>query len=148
MSLSLLLNIPGLVALVAIFYQNRNYLRVWLSSKYDKLIYWANSRLGVFYSIDDAVFTPFIFFSNNTTSFSYSMSASTINIGNSAMAGTISATNGADLVFANSNYQLSLTQLASALNELKLVRQELCEYKVKFGTKIHELELLLKEKEK
>lgn len=148
MSLTLLLNIPGVLAMVVLLFQNREDIIFWIESAYNDIKNYLVKQLGTFYNIDDAVFMPFIFFSN-TTSFSYSMSANTLYTGNSQMSvsGTISAVNGADLVFSNSQYQLSLTQLASALNELRQVRQELCEYKVKFGTKLNELELLLKEKE-
>ncbi|MCK9529517.1 MAG: hypothetical protein M0R77_02975 [Gammaproteobacteria bacterium] len=150
--MSLLFSIPGIIALVVLFWQHRIDLVYFVKSKIDDINYFLKSQLGQFYTIDQAVFRPFLYYTSanfsSFTSSAASITSTLYGLNSSISNSTISATNGTDLILSNSNHQVTVTQLAKAINELQMVRQELCEMKVKYHTRLHQLEQIIQEKEK
>lgn len=152
MFLSLLLTIPGFIAMGILAYQNLDYLTGWYSDFAFAVKDKVKFHFGVFHDVDSGIFPPYIFFSTTMsgfTTYSSTIGVNTLYSSNmSISSSTITSANGQDLVFSNSSKNISLNQLASAIDEIRLARQEICELKVKYGKRIHELEELLKENKK
>lgn len=151
MFLSILLSIPGLLAILILLKQNWKSMTSWFSNVKDKFIAKTKFHFGVFRDIDDATYQPYIFYSTINSGFTSYNSASinTLYTNSTTISGSaISSCNGQDLILSNSASQVSVSQLVSAVNEIRVARQEICELKVKYGKRIHELEELLKEKNK